>query len=203
MKSTQAQRLLGLLSAKAPRQLAESLLEYLSLSASTSVVALFEVTEDVCRLFACTALAQEGLDWCFTSWKASEAKLVDGFSVVDGHRFLYPLKKGPSVVALLYMESPEVDLSPILDVADHLANAVVASRAGPSASAVDVYLSNTPPEEIERRKMELLCERLEWNIARVARSLRVTRPTVYRSLERLGLMDWVQAMRDRYRLGAS
>lgn len=52
---------------------------------------------------------------------------------------------------------------------------------------VDAFLESTPREEIERRQLVTILERNEWNLARVARVLRVTRATVYNRMKRLGI----------------
>lgn len=45
----------------------------------------------------------------------------------------------------------------------------------------------TPTESILRRQLETLLHEHEWNVARVARILGVTRVTVYARMERLGI----------------
>jgi len=46
------------------------------------------------------------------------------------------------------------------------------------------YLERTPVQDIERQKLLLLLKRNEWNIARVARLMGVTRRTIYLRLQR-------------------
>ena len=49
------------------------------------------------------------------------------------------------------------------------------------------YLERTPVEDMEREKLLLLLNRNEWNIARVARLMGVTRRTIYLRLQRYNI----------------
>jgi transcriptional regulator of acetoin/glycerol metabolism len=63
----------------------------------------------------------------------------------------------------------------------------VTQTAGPRpsrAEAWETYLERTPVEDMEREKLLLLLNRNEWNIARVARLMGVTRRTIYLRLQR-------------------
>jgi transcriptional regulator with GAF, ATPase, and Fis domain len=53
-----------------------------------------------------------------------------------------------------------------------------------SETAWETYLERTPVEDMEREKLLLLLNRNEWNIARVARLMGVTRRTIYLRLAR-------------------
>jgi transcriptional regulator of acetoin/glycerol metabolism len=53
-----------------------------------------------------------------------------------------------------------------------------------TTDAWQTYLERTPVEDMEREKLLLLLNRNEWNIARVARMMGVTRRTVYLRLRR-------------------
>jgi transcriptional regulator of acetoin/glycerol metabolism len=64
-----------------------------------------------------------------------------------------------------------------------------ASDAAPHGSqrAVDLYLRQTSAEAVERRQLLLALHEAEWNLARVARMLGVTRVTVYKRMRRHGI----------------
>jgi DNA-binding NtrC family response regulator len=55
------------------------------------------------------------------------------------------------------------------------------------AEAWETYLERTPVEDMEREKLLLLLNRNEWNIARVARLMGVTRRTIYLRLQRYNI----------------
>src|SRR4029453_9205987 len=59
--------------------------------------------------------------------------------------------------------------------------------AGGSGDSWESYLERTPVEDMEREKLLLLLNRNEWNIARVARMMGVTRRTVYLRLQRYNI----------------
>ncbi len=59
-------------------------------------------------------------------------------------------------------------------------------RPAPS-EAWETYLERTPVEDMEREKLLLLLNRNEWNIARVARLMGVTRRTIYLRLQRYNI----------------
>jgi transcriptional regulator with GAF, ATPase, and Fis domain len=52
---------------------------------------------------------------------------------------------------------------------------------------VAAFLESTPREEIERRQLLTILERNEWNLARAARILGVTRATIYKRMGRFGI----------------
>ncbi len=58
---------------------------------------------------------------------------------------------------------------------------------GGSGDAWETYLERTPVEDMEREKLLLLLNRNEWNIARVARLMGVTRRTMYLRLQRYNI----------------
>ena len=60
-------------------------------------------------------------------------------------------------------------------------------RAPSRAEAWESYLERTPVEDMEREKLLLLLNRNEWNIARVARLMGVTRRTIYLRLQRYNI----------------
>ena len=67
-------------------------------------------------------------------------------------------------------------------------NAGAAVERAPSrAEAWESYLERTPVEDMEREKLLLLLNRNEWNIARVARLMGVTRRTIYLRLQRYNI----------------
>jgi hypothetical protein len=97
------------------------------------------------------------------------------------------------LVALLYVDSDEPhfcqphDVERIGKFARVLSRAVrpeIETRGTVEKEGWEAYLERTPVPDIEREKLLLLLNRNEWNIARVARLMGVTRRTVYLRLQR-------------------
>ena len=100
----------------------------------------------------------------------------------------FPVLRADRLIALVYLGTTCLDLESIAEVSGLVAGAVihtVAHEAPPSS--VESYLAQTPAKEIERRRLLLLLDRHEWNVARVARELELTRTTVYKRLEEFGI----------------
>jgi DNA-binding NtrC family response regulator len=98
------------------------------------------------------------------------------------------------LVALLYVDSSDPhfcappDLERLQKFGRIVAKAVGDSAGGfaseSAAESWERYLERTPVDDIEREKLLLLLNRNEWNIARVARLMGVTRRTIYLRLGR-------------------
>ncbi len=111
---------------------------------------------------------------------------------------IVPVFEGESLVALLYVDSLDphfltvADLERLKKFTRIVAKAVGDSsnhdeRAQERAEAWETYLERTPVEDLEREKLLLLLNRNEWNIARVARLMGVTRRTIYLRLQRYNI----------------
>jgi len=112
---------------------------------------------------------------------------------------LVPVFDGEALVALLYVDSLDPhfcashDLERLTKFSRIVAKAVnetaapARGQASRSADAWETYLERTPVEDMEREKLLLLLNRNEWNIARVARLMGVTRRTIYLRLQRYNI----------------
>jgi DNA-binding NtrC family response regulator len=108
-----------------------------------------------------------------------------------------PVFDGETLVALLYVDSLDPhfcashDLERLAKFSRIVAKAVNETSADRghvrSADAWETYLERTPVEDMEREKLLLLLNRNEWNIARVARLMGVTRRTIYLRLQRYNI----------------
>jgi len=110
-----------------------------------------------------------------------------------------PVLESESLVALLYVDSHDPhfceshDLARLTKFSRIVAKSVMDSGAPterPTRSREDAwetYLERTPVEDMEREKLLLLLNRNEWNIARVARLMGVTRRTIYLRLQRYNI----------------
>ena len=103
-----------------------------------------------------------------------------------------PVVQDGLLVALLYIDAAgphflnNADRERLSKFARIIAKAVTqtaGARPG-RAEAWETYLERTPVEDMEREKLLLLLNRNEWNIARVARLMGVTRRTIYLRLQR-------------------
>jgi hypothetical protein len=173
--------------AKEPRQSADIILSFLMGVNQAGAGAIFSV-EDGMRLFVSHGIAQEMLDWTGQCWRRDYTALSQGRLARSDDRFLVPVLRGQRLAALVYLEAAQLDLSSTAEVAGLIADAVIrCSRQPASISPVESYLARTPAKEIERRKLLILLDRHEWNLARVARELDVTRTTIYKRLASFGI----------------
>ena len=108
-----------------------------------------------------------------------------------------PSCEDEALVALLYVDSQEPHFCDAHDldrlskfsriVAKSVNDTTSPRRGGGSGDSWEAYLERTPVEDMEREKLLLLLNRNEWNIARVARMMGVTRRTVYLRLQRYNI----------------
>mgnify|MGYP000632767276 CR=1 FL=1 len=135
----------------------------------------------------------------YVSDRANERRLgpLSGESSGPASFAVVPVFDDEALVALLYVDSEEThfcdghDLERLGKFSRIIAKAVTEGSAsvpaGRSAESWEAYLERTPVEDMEREKLLLLLNRNEWNIARVARLMGVTRRTVYLRLQRYGI----------------
>jgi len=167
-------------------------------------------------LFASRGIDQAVLDAVPAVWEALGDSLRRGQTVYVGDReterrmslppaersgpasfAVVPVFEEETLVALLYVDSAEPhfcdahDLERLTKFSRIIAKSVTEStspvEAGRSSEAWQSYLERTPIEDMEREKLLLLLNRNEWNIARVARLMGVTRRTIYLRLQRYGI----------------
>jgi regulatory Fis family protein len=155
-------------------------------------VALFLVEGERLRLAASSAVDQVALD---RARELFEGRVKAGGSkpVVEA-----PTKSASGAVAipiaepagLLYFETdkPSVADGPELQrLADLSAIALRENTAAPVRTFAAGYLRQASEQDLLRDKLLLALQEHEWNIARVARLLGVTRRTIYLRLERWGI----------------
>ena len=203
------------LGAGEPRRLAERTLEVIMSLTNGRSGAVFAREGDGLNLFASRAIDQHVLTAVHETWArqgdalkrgetfyvsdwAAERRIPPpigrggpaGFAVV-------PTFEGDDLIALLYVDSldphfcEEHDLARLQKFSRIIAKAVRESSTDGveprSPDAWQTYLERTPVEDMEREKLLLLLNRNEWNIARVARLMGVTRRTVYLRLQRYNI----------------
>jgi transcriptional regulator with GAF, ATPase, and Fis domain len=198
-----------------PRRLAERTLEVVMSLLNGRSGAVFSADNDEVQLFASRGIDQAVLDIVPVAWTAQKDALRRGetFYVPDrgAERRLpsavadrpgpaafaiTPVLDDEALVALLYVDSHEPhfcdshDLERLQKFSRIVAKSVRDDGSpGPSGNgdSWESYLERTPVEDMEREKLLLLLNRNEWNIARVARMMGVTRRTVYLRLQRYNI----------------
>jgi transcriptional regulator with GAF, ATPase, and Fis domain len=199
-----------------PRRLAERTLEVVMSLNNGRSGAVFSCSEDRITLFASRGIDQAVLDSVQVVWARYKETLHKGetFYVPDraterrlpsetGDKpsaasfAVVPVFDGETLVALLYVDSLDPhfcashDLERLTKFSRIVAKAVNETTPDRgrvrSADAWETYLERTPVEDMEREKLLLLLNRNEWNIARVARLMGVTRRTIYLRLQRYNI----------------
>jgi transcriptional regulator with GAF, ATPase, and Fis domain len=199
-----------------PRRLAERTLEVVLSLTNGRSGAVFTCPEGQVALFASRGIDQAVLDTVPAAWEAYGESLRRGEALYVPDRTaerrlpmakagrpspesfaLVPVLEEENLLALLYVDSQEPhfcdahDLERLSKFSRIVAKAVNEAATGgertPSAEAWETYLERTPVEDMEREKLLLLLNRNEWNIARVARLMGVTRRTVYLRLQRYNI----------------
>lgn len=199
-----------------PRRLAERTLEVVMSLTGGRSGAVFTCSGGTIALFASRGIDQSVLDTVPAAWEVYGDALRRGGTVYVPDRMaerklpeekvgqpgpasftMVPVMDDDALIALLYIDSAEPhfcdghDLDRLTKFSRIVAKAV--NESGPdagrggSAEAWEAYLERTPVEDMEREKLLLLLNRNEWNIARVARLMGVTRRTVYLRLQRYNI----------------
>lgn len=168
------------------------------------------------NLLASQGIDQSVLDAVELIWRKSQDDLRSGLTFYSGDTktdpalgeaprplatslLVVPVKENDELVALLYVDSyaPHFVEPHQIDRVGRMSRIVAQAlnrSAGPLPAGTptreevwQTYLERTPSEEMEKEKMLLLLDRNEWNIARVARLMNVTRRTIYLRLQRWGI----------------
>ena len=199
-----------------PRRLAERTLEVVMSLLNGRAGAVFTCTRDEVFLFASRGIDQAVLDIVPLAWTAQKDGFRRGetFYVPDrgaerrlpasvaerpgpASFAITPVLEEEALVALLYVDSQEPhfcdahDLERLSKFSRIVAKSVHDTGSprpgGVVGDSWEAYLERTPVEDMEREKLLLLLNRNEWNIARVARMMGVTRRTVYLRLQRYNI----------------
>jgi hypothetical protein len=198
-----------------PRRLAERTLEVVMSLLNGRASAVFTCVGEDVTLFASRGIDQAVLDIVPAAWAAQKDGLRAGetFYVPDraterrlpaavverpgpASFTIVPVLQEEALLALLYVDSQEPHfcdthdldrLSKFSRIVAKSVNDTVSPRPAGSPDSWEAYLERTPVEDMEREKLLLLLNRNEWNIARVARMMGVTRRTVYLRLQRYNI----------------
>ena len=195
-----------------PHRLAQRTLEVVMALVDGRSSGVFEVSGERLTLFASRGIDQPVLDavellWarCRRQFQRGEPVYVPGTGtdlelvrVASGgpaSLAMFPVFDDDALIALLYVDSAEPhfcqtsDVERLAQFSRMLARALRPEQVDPARepSGWEAYLERTPVQDIERQKLVLLLNRNEWNIARVARLMGVTRRTVYLRLQRYNI----------------
>jgi hypothetical protein len=197
-----------------PRRLAERTLEVVMSLVNGRSGAVFSRQENRITLFGSRGIDQHVLDAVHLVWESQRPSLLEGeifyvperaserrLAALDREGppsfVVVPVMSGESLVALTYVDSLDPhfctgqDLERLGKFSRIIAKAVAEDPAVETtksrAEAWESYLERTPVEDMEREKLLLLLNRNEWNIARVARLMAVTRRTIYLRLQRYNI----------------
>ena len=178
--------LASVLVAQAPRQQASNVLAFLVNRARASGGALLTFRDQSLVLFCSTPdLQAASVVRAWGAWDAHRQRIETGETIQTPDQVLAPLKDDGALVGLLHLDAPQGFDSSLLStfglvLAKAVQSDLTADRALAVAEIVDV------PEQSRDRLVSLL-HRNEWNIARVARVMGVTRRTIYLRLKRYGI----------------
>jgi len=195
-----------------PRRLAERTLEVVMALVNGRSGGVFAAEDERLTLFASRGIDQHVLDAVETLWGRAKDQIRRGRPIYvpdtgtdkdlasapaggPASLAMFPVFDGDELVALLYIDSAErhfcqpSDVERLAKFSRMLARAVRPEMepAAREVSGWEAYLEKTPVQDIERQKLMLLLNRNEWNIARVARLMGVTRRTVYLRLQRYNI----------------
>jgi Bacterial regulatory protein, Fis family len=191
-------------SAHDPKRLAELAVEIVMSLSHAQRGAVFAIEPEGLVLCAGMGLDQAVLDATHAAWNEERASLNQGQISVRplagraGHASaILPLRQGDALKALLYLDGTEASFVPAVKegrvaestkvVLRALERGAFPATARPVPKDWEDYLASTPAEQVARAQLIALLDRNEWNIARVARLMRVTRRTIYLRLDRYGV----------------
>jgi hypothetical protein len=117
-------------------------------------------------------------------WKGEAKNLRAGLAVTAGSYRLLPLIDGQELTGLLFIEG-DTNVEKKNPAVIALAAALKAARVRPAPHLA--LGENVVGRETERQRLVAALEDHEWNIARVARLIGVTRRTVYLRLKRYSI----------------
>jgi transcriptional regulator with GAF, ATPase, and Fis domain len=173
-----------------PKRSADGALGLLLGHVRATAAAVFQVRERELVLFVSRGIDQGDLDQARSAWSQIQKRPTLREPVVQDRVTFVPLWDDEELLGVLYVGSP-TRISVGQDTLDAILPIVIAAlKAAENPlvdSPVEAYLESTPSDEIEREQLLLLLSKHEWNIARVARILEVSRVTVYHRLAKYGL----------------
>ena len=179
--------------------LADRTLEAVTDFSNARCVALFVREQERVRLFAARNIDQWVIETVAWAWSNHRAALIKGQLIVEssekGSRAVVPvLDTDERLTGLLYVRTDEArfaddrDRKALIQFARIATMALTVPAELPiPQTAVELYLERTGTDDVARQQLLVLLEKHEWNIARVARLMGVTRATIYNRIAKLGI----------------
>lgn len=178
-----------------PKVSLEATLGLLMAHTRAACAGVFQLRSDV-ELVSGRGIDQLSLDRVRAAWARDGERLRDGRPVWQGTWCVWPLV-GSRATLLVYLRAEEPFKLPSVREAIAALGGLFETAVTLDAAAgqwpqvpeelIDSYLEATPKAAIERRQLLAVLNRNEWNLARVARVLGITRVTVYKRMARLGI----------------
>jgi hypothetical protein len=172
-------------------RIAESTMELVAALVRSRRAAVFLTRDGTLDLFVSQGVDQRMLDAVHRVWAASPSTLVAGeplYSADPGVVLVMPCLADGTLVGLLCVDAPtpafRLPAEQVVTLCGILARSLSQPESLPVAPALEAF---RPTAEFERDRLLLLLDRNEWNIARVARILSVTRATIYNRLARFSI----------------
>ena len=178
-----------------PWQAVQATLALLRFAFGSHATALFTCdpsTTTAPRLVTSQGLTQIGLDAVCGAWRRSRKTLGEGEPAGnnDPPFLVMPCTDTTGLAGLVYLEGPTgfspARLSSLVPLALFLARIL---RRLTNPDEPDELFEPEPPHppRVDFAQLQVLLERNEWNVSRVARIVGVTRMTVYNRLRRAGV----------------
>ena len=178
--------LASVLVAQAPRQQASNVLSFLVNRARASGGALLTFRDQSLVLFCSTPdLQAASVVRAWGAWDAHRQRIESGETIQTPDQVLAPLKDDGVLVGLLHLDAPQGFDSSLLSTFGLVLGKAVQSDSTADRSLAVAEIVDVP--EQSRDRLVSLLHRNEWNIARVARVMGVTRRTIYLRLKRYGI----------------
>jgi hypothetical protein len=144
------------------------------------------------RVLASDRLTQASLNYLHKLWAgdfhviASGCVHADTAGPADSLHVVIPCVSGDSVLGVLYLETPAAALPPMdaLYALGTVAGVLLGDRRSAPRRPTTARPGTPLAPLVEAANLRALLQRHEWNIARVARLLGVTRMTIYNRLRR-------------------
>jgi hypothetical protein len=177
----------SLLFSEDPKQKIDKILRYLMGQARARGGAVLEVRDRRLVPLATEDMDIEGLSAIRAWWARAKRTLRRGRGCQERRYALSPIMNDQELVGVLYLEEPRSFDEKDTDFLRALLGRAIAAATKELPAAVVDYLAGTSSASAEREQLWLTLEKNEWNIARAARLLGVTRRTIYLRLARYGI----------------
>jgi hypothetical protein len=185
-------RAMGALVADDPKRGAEVALGLLLINLGAPAGCVYRCSGARIELWVSRGIDQRDLERVAATWDDASESVLAGHAFSENEYSLMPVLNGngtDQVLGVIYVGSRRpltIEPSVITALMPIFRNALRVATDTPRES-FDDYLQSVSPEQVARHQLTVMLDRNEWNIARVARVLRVERATVYSRMRRLGI----------------